>query len=182
MEIIDLTLSAPTSSPGHSSSSAPVARTMLSGVTRYAIIDLTDTTTEDDDKDVGPVIVPPIMDHYEDEYEDEAWSDDQEDDDEDDDVAVPAPAIARPRTGADFLFETDDDDDDEALWGLSKRDQLLPVHAFKTSNDPVQDACPICLSPYEDGDMLRTLTCHHHFHRFCIDEWYVYKGVGHCGS
>lgn len=31
--------------------------------------------------------------------------------------------------------------------------------------------CVICLAGYEDGDSLRMLSCQHHFHQSCIDEW-----------
>lgn len=31
--------------------------------------------------------------------------------------------------------------------------------------------CCICISAYEDGNELRELPCHHHFHSMCIEKW-----------
>ncbi|KAI8141591.1 hypothetical protein BJV82DRAFT_618356 [Fennellomyces sp. T-0311] len=33
--------------------------------------------------------------------------------------------------------------------------------------------CAICLSTYDDGDILCQLWCNHHFHRTCVHEWLV---------
>ncbi|CAO3613712.1 unnamed protein product [Cunninghamella echinulata] len=33
--------------------------------------------------------------------------------------------------------------------------------------------CAICLSTYEDGDILCRLWCYHHFHKTCVTEWLV---------
>lgn len=31
--------------------------------------------------------------------------------------------------------------------------------------------CCICLGRYREGEMLRELPCHHHFHVSCVDTW-----------
>ena len=42
------------------------------------------------------------------------------------------------------------------------------------SNNVTQDEeeeCSICLTSYQQKDMLRTLPCGHSFHKDCIDRW-----------
>ncbi|KAI8394288.1 uncharacterized protein BYT42DRAFT_554101 [Radiomyces spectabilis] len=41
---------------------------------------------------------------------------------------------------------------------------------LKISNEQDQ-VCAICLSTYEDGDILCRLWCMHHFHKACVHEW-----------
>ncbi|KAJ8526664.1 hypothetical protein K7X08_029141 [Anisodus acutangulus] len=52
--------------------------------------------------------------------------------------------------------------------------ESLPVKSYnkvrRSSNDEVAQ-CYICLVEYEEGDILRTLPCHHEFHRTCVDKW-----------
>lgn len=31
--------------------------------------------------------------------------------------------------------------------------------------------CAVCLSDFEDGEMVRKLNCKHTFHRDCLDKW-----------
>lgn len=31
--------------------------------------------------------------------------------------------------------------------------------------------CYICLVEYEEADTIRTLPCHHEFHKTCVDKW-----------
>lgn len=46
-----------------------------------------------------------------------------------------------------------------------------PVYDIMEIPDVQDQVCVICLSTYEDGDMLSKLWCKHHFHRACIKEW-----------
>ncbi|XP_060207892.1 uncharacterized protein LOC132635489 isoform X2 [Lycium barbarum] len=52
--------------------------------------------------------------------------------------------------------------------------ESLPVKSYnkirRSSNDEVAQ-CYICLVEYDEGDILRTLPCHHEFHRTCVDKW-----------
>ncbi|KAJ2879480.1 hypothetical protein H4R27_005278 [Coemansia aciculifera] len=45
-----------------------------------------------------------------------------------------------------------------------------PVPGF-TPGDAEDRMCAICLSSYEDGEILRLLPCKHHMHQSCVDEW-----------
>lgn len=57
----------------------------------------------------------------------------------------------------------------------SQIDQL-PTSVFLSASAPADEeqlSCRICLSDYEDHDILRTLPCFHRFHRDCIDKWLV---------
>ncbi|KAJ2248467.1 hypothetical protein GGI13_004648 [Coemansia sp. RSA 455] len=45
-----------------------------------------------------------------------------------------------------------------------------PVPGF-TPGDVEDRMCAICLSSYEDGEILRLLPCKHHMHQSCVDEW-----------
>ncbi|CAA3010661.1 uncharacterized RING finger isoform X1 [Olea europaea subsp. europaea] len=52
--------------------------------------------------------------------------------------------------------------------------ESLPLKLFNKSKKHLseEDAqCYICLVEYEEGDTVRTLPCHHEFHRTCIDKW-----------
>ena len=37
------------------------------------------------------------------------------------------------------------------------------------------ETCVICIDPFEDGQELRTLPCHHEYHVKCIDPWLLQK-------
>ncbi|XP_026456699.1 RING-H2 finger protein ATL39-like [Papaver somniferum] len=57
----------------------------------------------------------------------------------------------------------------------SKEIQALPesVYSAVKNKEEVQEKCSVCLSEYENEDMLRFLPCRHAFHTECIDEWLV---------
>ncbi|KAI7888387.1 uncharacterized protein EV154DRAFT_468952 [Mucor mucedo] len=48
-----------------------------------------------------------------------------------------------------------------------------PVYEMMEILDVQDQVCVICLSTYENGDMLSRLWCKHHFHRACIKEWLI---------
>ncbi|KAJ2465012.1 hypothetical protein EV174_006724, partial [Coemansia sp. RSA 2320] len=51
-----------------------------------------------------------------------------------------------------------------------KKQLTGPVPEF-TPHDLEDRMCAICLSDYEDGEILRLLPCSHHMHQSCVDEW-----------
>ncbi|CAI9772292.1 unnamed protein product [Fraxinus pennsylvanica] len=52
--------------------------------------------------------------------------------------------------------------------------ESLPLKLFNKLKKHLSEEaaqCYICLVEYEEGDTVRTLPCHHEFHRTCIDKW-----------
>jgi len=48
----------------------------------------------------------------------------------------------------------------------------LPITTYTDTMDLGDDpSCPVCLTPFENGDRLRLLPCKHAFHQPCVDEW-----------
>lgn len=39
--------------------------------------------------------------------------------------------------------------------------------------DNAPGQCAVCLSDFEPGEVLRVLQCFHHFHKACVDQWFV---------
>tara|TARA_B110001450_G_scaffold210437_1_gene201655 strand:- start:11 stop:679 length:669 start_codon:yes stop_codon:yes gene_type:complete len=54
---------------------------------------------------------------------------------------------------------------------------LTHLHA-STSGSISEIMCSICLGNFEINDVLVALPCKHHFHKACISDWIVHKGVG----
>ncbi|TPX36017.1 hypothetical protein SmJEL517_g01752 [Synchytrium microbalum] len=46
-----------------------------------------------------------------------------------------------------------------------------PETASIVSAAPTIETCAICIEPYEDGESVRVLPCHHFFHAVCVDQW-----------
>ncbi|KAK3270618.1 hypothetical protein CYMTET_20989 [Cymbomonas tetramitiformis] len=47
----------------------------------------------------------------------------------------------------------------------------LPTRSYCCEAANKGSQCYICLSEYEDGELVRTLPCKHEFHAPCIDKW-----------
>ena len=50
---------------------------------------------------------------------------------------------------------------------------LPTVKYTKNMMDDVDATCGICLSEYQEGEVLKYLPCHHHFHLECIETWLI---------
>ncbi|KAJ2503802.1 E3 ubiquitin-protein ligase rnf13, partial [Coemansia sp. RSA 2049] len=51
---------------------------------------------------------------------------------------------------------------------LYRKQLKKPIPDF-SPHDAEDSMCAICLSDYEDGDILRLLPCKHHMHQACVD-------------
>ncbi|KAA8894319.1 hypothetical protein FN846DRAFT_900949 [Sphaerosporella brunnea] len=49
----------------------------------------------------------------------------------------------------------------------------VPLTTTKTTEEALssQKRCPVCMEDFTQGEELRMLPCHHHFHPDCIDPW-----------
>merc|ERR1719291_1295126 len=45
----------------------------------------------------------------------------------------------------------------------------MPLIEYKPNEE--QSSCAVCLSDFQQADLLRQLPCGHSFHRACIDKW-----------
>ncbi|KAL7518135.1 hypothetical protein ACHAWX_002994 [Stephanocyclus meneghinianus] len=67
----------------------------------------------------------------------------------------------------------------EERWALIAMEKIesIPTVVFNPSMAKGKDEnhtevkCLICQFPYENGDEMRQLNCHHYFHKECIDSW-----------
>ena len=47
-----------------------------------------------------------------------------------------------------------------------------------SARKPVEEAdnkCTICMTEYEEGEVLKTLPCFHKYHKECIVEWFKHQ-------
>ncbi len=59
-------------------------------------------------------------------------------------------------------------------------ESIYPIEYKKgmiKSDDPSKHECNICLVPFEDGDMVKSLQCLHMYHQKCIDDWLGKKSI-----
>ncbi|KAI9278188.1 hypothetical protein BDA99DRAFT_491421 [Phascolomyces articulosus] len=59
---------------------------------------------------------------------------------------------------------------DSSINELSSSSSYQEFDTIEIPNEQDQ-VCAICLSTYDDGDILCQLWCNHHFHRTCVHEW-----------
>ena len=67
----------------------------------------------------------------------------------------------------------------EERWALGAEEQInrLPTVIWEPSmgegkaENHTEVKCQVCQFPYEEGDVLRRLPCHHCFHKDCVDSW-----------
>jgi len=56
----------------------------------------------------------------------------------------------------------------------------MPIIRYSPSSSdiPKDDAfCSICLQPYEEPELVRKLSCAHHFHKDCVETWILMKPI-----
>jgi len=85
--------------------------------------------------------------------------------------------------GIDLRLESDNQENERPpLCTQEMIDQYLPSKVYSTMSSALSDRdpslnscheCPICLVPFKDNDVFRTLSCSnkHMFHKDCIDRW-----------
>jgi hypothetical protein len=55
---------------------------------------------------------------------------------------------------------------------LSKYSKNVEEGAIDFSKEPDEHKCVICMTDYEHGEEILTLTCFHKFHSECIQDWF----------
>lgn len=79
-------------------------------------------------------------------------------------------------TGDDYeILQSLDANITHTLGASQQQIDRLPSHTVTREelheNRDEQRSCSICLGPYEEGQVVRTVACFHQFHRDCIDAW-----------
>ncbi|KAK0415757.1 hypothetical protein QR680_012102 [Steinernema hermaphroditum] len=47
----------------------------------------------------------------------------------------------------------------------------IPTRQLRQGDLQLDADCPVCIDPYNVGDVIRTLPCRHIFHKTCVDPW-----------
>ncbi|TKR68582.1 hypothetical protein L596_024546 [Steinernema carpocapsae] len=47
----------------------------------------------------------------------------------------------------------------------------IPTRQLRQGDMQLDADCPVCIDPYNVGDVIRTLPCRHIFHKTCVDPW-----------
>ena len=48
---------------------------------------------------------------------------------------------------------------------------VLPVSSFRRDETEKNESCSICIEGFKQDDLVSTLSCGHHYHSSCINEW-----------
>jgi len=54
---------------------------------------------------------------------------------------------------------------------------VAAVAAAADQNTAQDTECSICVTPFQHGDIVKTLPCAHHFHSECVDKWLRQHGT-----
>ena len=81
--------------------------------------------------------------------------------------------MGRIRSSRNYQRINDGVEEDTRALNTESINDLPTVRYSKDAMDNVDATCGICLCDYQDGEMLKYLPCHHHFHLECIDTWLV---------
>jgi hypothetical protein len=67
----------------------------------------------------------------------------------------------------DSMYDVDLGDDSQHL----NSNGLVPIGRETPDKSTDADCCSVCLSSYEEGELLIVLPCRHHYHKLCLSEW-----------
>ncbi|VDD95293.1 unnamed protein product [Enterobius vermicularis] len=58
------------------------------------------------------------------------------------------------------------------LFNAAKRAlSKIPTRSVRVGDKELDADCPVCIDPYQTGDIIRSLPCKHVFHKTCVDLW-----------
>ena len=80
-------------------------------------------------------------------------------------------------------YALSDDDEEQTQSMVDQANQMtplyvvhrLPLRSSAGGSDEDEKECAVCLSRFEQRDLVRTLPCLHEFHEDCIDKWLIEK-------